>query len=80
MNESDIDLQNSGEGPIQQFTNLTYIAINVSFYIFESDSAEKKAQKHERKKRLIEKIKKFLPFKFLNLKHPIQVDDETHDD
>ena len=81
MDENDIDLQNSEEEPIQheQFTNLTYISIDVLSYNWH-DSDEKMAQALEKKKRLIEKLKKFLVFKFPNLKHPIQVDNESHDD
>ena len=81
VDENDIDLQNSEEEPIQheQFTNLTYISIDVMSYNWH-DSDEEMAQALEKKKRLIEKLKKFLVFKFPNLKHPIQVDNESHDD
>ena len=81
MDENDIDLQNSEEEPIQheQFTNLTYISIDVLSYNWH-DSDEEMAQALEKKKRLIEKLKKFLVFKFPNLKHPIQVDNDSHDD
>ena len=82
VDESDIALQNSEGEPIQheQFTNLTHISIDVHFFICERiHSAEEMTKRLDRKKRLIEKLKKFLPFKFPNLKHPIQVDDESHD-
>ena len=77
VDENDIDLQNSEEEPIQheQFTNLTYISIDVMSYNWH-DSDEEMAQALEKKKRLIEKLKKFLVFKFPNLKHPIQVDND----
>ena len=84
VDESDIAPQNSEGEPIQheQFTNLTKISIDVRFFHFceELHSAEEMTKRLGHKERLIEKLKKFLPLKFPNLKHPIQVDDKSHDD